>query len=183
VLAGFRVRQDRRGMRGRCCAFSTVVFTVVVRGVVRLPRSFARRVLFPGGRQEGSGEPGTGAVVFLGAGAVPGSPVRFRIGPPGCWSWSRAVVFLTSPSCLVEGVRNAEAARSGRVSAGSRGTETETRRAAPRTRGRCAVRPVYGGCSGAVRREQRDARSFVLCNALHRTNERASGLAYGGSDP
>ena len=84
----------RRGIRGRA---------------VHFPRSFARwgPSLFSGGGRRGLGnlEPGP---CFSGAGGGSGFPSAFPdwsllLSVHSC---SRAVVFLTSPSCLVEGVRS-----------------------------------------------------------------------------
>jgi hypothetical protein len=69
---------------------------------------------------------------------------RRGIGPPGCWSCSRAVVFLTSLSCLVEGVRPGTRRRRGAsifVQAAG-GTGMETRRAVPAHAGVA----LYGVC-------------------------------------
>jgi hypothetical protein len=81
---------------------------IVVAGTVMLccfPRSWARRGVVPGEAGGGLGEPGTGAVVFLGAGAVPGSLSAFPDWSSlvSVYSWSRAVVFPTSPSCSLRG--------------------------------------------------------------------------------
>jgi hypothetical protein len=67
--------------------------------LLRFPRFVcaARTVLL--GRQElgSGGKPGT-RPRFSGAGGVPGFPqCASGLVPPCCWSWSRAVVFLTSP--------------------------------------------------------------------------------------
>src|SRR6516162_4845909 len=114
-----------------------------------LSRSFARRGLSCGGRQEGSGnlEPGP---CFPGAGGGSGFPSAFPD-----WSsllpvhsQSRAVVFLTSPSCLVEGVRSGTRRRRGPCpspQAGG-GTGPGMRRAAPVHES--AV--LYGRCTVAV---------------------------------
>jgi hypothetical protein len=97
-----------------------------------------------------------------GARGVPGfPPVRFRIGPPSCWSRSRAVVFPTSPSGpLGVGVRSGtwrRRAASASAQAGG-GTETETRRTAPAHAGAVLygksmllIWPGYGGLATASR--------------------------------
>jgi hypothetical protein len=105
--------------------------------------------LFFRGREEGVWETRNRAVVLRGRG-VPGSPVRFRIGPPlVCLLRSRAVVFLTSPSCLVEGVRSGTRRRRGASASAQAGggTGPETRPTAPVRAGAA----LFGRYAGAVR--------------------------------
>ena len=97
--------------------------------------------------------------------------LRFRIGPPpACFcSRSRAVVFPTSLSCLVEGVRSGTRRRRGAskfVQAGG-GTETETRRTAPARAGAVLCRRCAAGVCGVrgLRRSPGDGGERV-------TNER-----------
>ena len=133
----FLVRQVRRGIRGRCCALSPVI-------------GAAGPSLFSGGGRRGLGnlEPGPW---FSGAGGGSGFPSAFPDWSLllSVYSCSRAVVFLTSPSCLVEGVRSGTRRRRGAsaLAQAGGGTEPETRRTAP-ARGRCAVRPVCGSLCG-----------------------------------
>ena len=90
------------------------------------------------------------AVVLRGRGGSGFPPVRFRIGPSAAWySWSRAVVFLTSPSGLVGGVRSGTRRRRGASASAQAagGTETETQRAAPAHAGAA----LYGERAGFVR--------------------------------
>jgi hypothetical protein len=83
-----------------------------LRVVLRFPRSWVRRgvsLLVGGGRKRGSGGKTWNRAVFFGAGGVPGfPPSAFPDWSPllSDYSCSRAVVFLTSLSCLVEGVRS-----------------------------------------------------------------------------
>ena len=83
MLAGFRPREIRRGISARALFHGRRAARTMVLALSPVIGAAGSVVVF-GGRKEGSGEPGTGAVVFLGAGAVPGSPVRFRIGLPFC---------------------------------------------------------------------------------------------------
>ena len=113
-----------------------------------------------GGNCRCFGEAGVGVwgrtwnrAVFPGAGGVPGSPpVRFRSGPP-CYLFtrsSRAVVFLTSPTCLVEGVRSGTRRRRGASASAQAGGGPGRKRGAQRPHARalrCAaiVRVLTGG--------------------------------------
>jgi hypothetical protein len=130
----FRVRQDRRGIRGRCCAISPVM---------RAAGPFA------GGRGLGNLEPGP---CFSGGGGGSGFPSAFPDWSSlvSFYSQSRAVVFLTSPSCLVEGVRSGTRRRrgAGASAQAAGGTGPGTRRAAPARAG--AV--LYRQCTRYVAR-------------------------------
>ncbi len=137
ALAGFRVRQVRRGIRGRCRAPSLFICA-------------AGSVVVFGGRQEGSGEPGTGAVFFRGRGGS-GFTSAFPDWSPllSVYSCSRAVVFLTSTTLLFEGLRSGTRRRRGASASAQAGGETgpETRRTAPARAGRS----LYAHCPGHVR--------------------------------
>ena len=136
-LAGFRVRQVRRGMRG-----GAALSPGHLRGGVR--RCFL-------GRQEwgSGGKPGTGP--FGGPGGSGFSPSAFPDWSPllSVYSCSRAVVFLTSLSCLVEGVRSGTRRRRGASASAQAagGTGPETRRTAPALAGAA----LYGQCAGVTR--------------------------------
>jgi len=107
--------------------------------------------VFGGGRNGGLGEnlePGRG---FAGPGG-------FRVSPSAFPDWSlllsvylrsRAVVFLTSPSCLVEGVRSGTRRRRGASASAQAGGETGpgTRRTAPARAGGS----LYGRYAAGVR--------------------------------
>jgi hypothetical protein len=143
-------RQSRKACRLRC-------------HTLQLPRSFlaARFALrlcafLSHGHGENcrAGEAGKGVWgktwnrAAWGARGGPGfPPVRFRIGPPSCWSRSRAVVFPTSPSGPPRGggeVGKMEAARSERIRAGRRGDRDGNALNSARTSGRYAVQPLRG---------------------------------------
>jgi hypothetical protein len=138
ALAGFLVRQARRGMRGRCCAFSTVI-------------DAAGTVTFLGEAGMGAwGKTWNRAVFSWGRGGSGFPPSAFPDWSSllSVHSQSRAVVFLTSPSCLVEGVRSGTRRRRGPCpspQAGG-GTGPGMRRAAPVHES--AV--LYGRCTVAV---------------------------------
>ena len=104
---------------------------------------------FFGGRQEGSGEPGTGAVFFRGRGGSE-FPSAFPDWSPllSVYSCSRAIVFLTSLCLLFEGVRSGTRRRRGASASAQAGggIGPETRRTAPARAG--AV--LYGRCAITV---------------------------------
>ncbi len=129
---------------GRCGA-------VLAACAVHFPRSLARRVAFVwGGRNGGLGENLEPCRGFRGRGGSGCSPSAFPDWSPllSVYSCSRAVVFLTMPSLLCEGVwsgtRRRRAASASAQAAG--GTGPGTRRAAPALAG--AV--LYGQYAGTV---------------------------------
>ena len=142
VLADFRVRQERRGIRGRCSALSPGH----LRGGVCRVRGEAGGVW--GTWNRGRGFPGGGG----GSGFPSAFPDWSLLLP--VYSQSRAVVFLTSPSLLFEGVRSGTRRRRGASASAQAGggTGPGTRRAAPARTGAA----LYSGCAGGVR---------VLCRA------------------
>jgi hypothetical protein len=91
------------------------VGAVFAAGAVHLPRSFTRWILpFRGEVRRGLGnlEPGP---CFPGGGGGSGFPSAFQDWSSllSVYSWSRAVVFPTSPSLLFEGVRSGTRRRRG----------------------------------------------------------------------
>jgi hypothetical protein len=91
------------------------------------------------------------AVFFRGRGGSGCSPSAFPYWSPllSVYSFSRDVVFPTSPSLLFEGVRSGTWRRRGASASAQAGggTEAETQRTAPARAG--AV--LYGGCAVCVR--------------------------------
>jgi len=167
ALAGFLVRQARRCIGGRCCALPPVMNSPGAVVFAPSPVIGAARTVvlrdFPGhwcGRNcRLFGEAGVGvwgrtwnrAVVLRGRGGFGFSPSAFPDWSSllSVYSWSRAVVFLTSPSCLVEGVRSGTRRRRGASASAQAGGETgpETQRTAPERAGAA----LYGRCARSVR--------------------------------
>jgi hypothetical protein len=154
----FRPCEIRRGIRpGRYSA-------VAVRREPRclhFPRSFTRRDLSYRGEAGGVWGTWNRGRVFPGGGGGSGFPSAFPDWSPllSVYSQSRAVVFLTSPSCLVEGVRS-----------GTR--RAATARAGAALYGRCAA-PGRGVCAAGRARPARRIGALGVCAYMDAGRSRA----------
>jgi hypothetical protein len=145
-------RQSRKACRLRCHTLQLPRSFLAARFALRLCAFLSHRH----GENCRAGEAGKGVWgktwnrAAWGARGVPRfPPVRFRIGPPSCWSRSRAVVFPTSPSGpLGVGVRSGTRRRRGASAlaqaAGRIGPGTRRAASARAGAGLC------GQCAGCV---------------------------------